>query len=86
MAEIKDSGDEFHWSRPRIVGLMFAVVASPIWFVFAILGHSSLGIFLWFSTCTVLTIAYVRPTRLRKFMQNLLPSSAEKAERSRIEP
>jgi hypothetical protein len=86
MAEIKDSGDGFYWSRPRIVSLVFAAAASPIWIVFAFLGHKNLGGILWFSACMALLIAYVRPTRFRNFMQKLIPTSAEKAERSRIEP
>jgi hypothetical protein len=83
MAEIKDSGSEFRWSRPRIVGLAFAAAASPIYFVFAAFGYSTLGGVLWFATCIGLTIAYVRPTRLRAFVQRRVPTSAEKAERSR---
>jgi hypothetical protein len=86
VAEIKDSGSEFHWSRPRIVGLLFAALASPIFFVFAGFGHATLGGGLWFATCIVLMIAYVRPTPFRKFTQRLIPTSAERAERSGIDP
>jgi hypothetical protein len=85
MVEIKDSGSEFHWSRPRIVGLVSAVLASPIFFAFAGFGHKTLGGIIWFAACIGLTIAYVRPTRFRKFMQRLIPAPAEKAERSRNE-
>ena len=80
MVEIKDAGTEFHWSRPRIVGLVFALVASPIFLFFAVLGHRTLGGAVWFAACIGLTIAYVRPTRLRKLMQRLIPTAAEKAE------
>ncbi len=86
MAEIKDSGIEFHWSRPRIMGLVFSAVASPIWILFAAFGHANLGGVLWFGTCMVLMIAYIRPTRFRKFMQRLIPTSAERAERSGTSP
>ena len=86
MVEIKDSGREFYISRPRIVGLVFSAVTSPIFFLFAGFGHRTLGSVLWLTTCIGLIIAYIRPTRLRKFMQTLIPTSAEKAERSRIEP
>ena len=82
MGEIKDSGREFHWSRPRIMGLVFGAVASPIFFVFAAFGHETLGSVLWLATCIGLMIAYVRPTRFRRFMQRLIPTSAERAERS----
>ena len=82
MVEIKDSGREFHWSRPRIMGLVFGAVASPIFFVLAAFRHETLGGVLWFGACIGLTIAYVRPTRFRKFMQHLIPTSAERAERS----
>jgi len=85
MVEIKDSGSEFHWSRPRIVGLLSAALASPIFFVFAGFGHQILGGVIWFAACMALMIAYVRPTRFRKFMQDLIPTSTEKAERSRNE-
>ncbi len=82
MVEIKDSGREFYWSRPRIMGLVFGAVASPIFFVLAAFGHKTLGSGLWFATCVGLTIAYVRPTRFRNFMQRLIRTSAERAERS----
>ena len=81
--EIKDSGSEFHWSRPQIMGLVFGVIASPVFFVLASLGHQTLGGVLWFATCIGLTIAYVRPTRFRRFTQLLIPTTAERAERSR---
>ena len=86
MPEIKDSGSEFHWSRPRIMGLVFSAVASPIWIVFAAFGHKNLGGVLWFVACMALMIAYVRPTRFRKFMQRLIPTFAERAERSDTSP
>jgi hypothetical protein len=86
MVEIKDSGREFHWSRPRIMGLVFAIAASPIWIVLASLGRETLGTVLWFAACIGLMVAYVRPTRFRKFMQRLIPTTAEKAERSQNEP
>ena len=86
MIEIKDSGKEFHWSRPRIMGLIFAVVASPIWIGFASYGYETLGEILWFAACIGLLAAYALPTRFRKFMQRLIPTTAEKAERSRNEP
>ena len=82
MVEIKDEGSEFHWSRPRIVGLIFAVGASPIFLIFAALGHQTMGGFAWFATCVGLTIGYVRATRLRSFMRGLITTSAEKAERA----
>jgi hypothetical protein len=85
MVEIKDSGREFHWSRPRIVGLVFAVLASPIFFVFEGFGRGNFGIAGWLAAYVGLMIAYVRPTRFRNFIQYLIPTSAEKAERSRIE-
>ena len=65
------------------MGLVFAVVASPILFLLASYGHQTLGSVLWFATFIGLTIAYVRPTRFRKFMQRLIPTTAERAERSR---
>jgi hypothetical protein len=83
MVEIKDEGSEFHWSRPRIIGLVFAAAASPIFLIFDALGHRTVGGIAWFATCIALTIGYVRPTRLRSFMQRLVPTSAEKAERAR---
>lgn len=86
MVEIKDSGSEFHWSRPRIVSLVFAALAAPIFFVVAGLGHETLGVALWLAAYIGLTIAYIRPTRLRKFMQRLIPTTAEKAKRSPIDP
>jgi hypothetical protein len=85
MVEIKDSGAEFHWSRPRIVGLVFSAVASPIFFVFSGFGQATLGGIIWFAACIGLTIAYVRSTRFRTFMQRLVPTTAEKAERRRLE-
>lgn len=85
MVEIKDSGREFHWSRPRIVGLVFAVLASPIFFASAGFGHENLGFALWLATCIALMIAYIRPTPFRKFMQRLIPTTAEKAERSQMD-
>jgi len=86
MVEIKDSGREFHISRPRIVGLVFAAATSPIFFAFAAFGHRTLGNALWLAACVGLVVAYVLPTPLRKFMQALVPSSAERAERSRVDP
>jgi len=83
MVEVKYSGNEFHWSRPRIVGLVFAIAASPIFLAFAAFGHETLGGLVWFAVCIGLTIAYIRPTRFREFMQRLIPTTAEKAERSR---
>jgi len=85
MIKIKDSGSEFHWSRPRIAALVFAVLASPIFLVFAGFGHQTLGGVAWFAACMALTVAYIRPTRLRKFLQRLIPTSAEKAQRSHDE-
>jgi hypothetical protein len=82
MVEIKDSGREFHWSRPRIMGLVFGAVASPVFFAFAAFGHETLGGVLWFAIFISLTIAYVRPTPFRKHMQRLIPTTAERAERS----
>jgi hypothetical protein len=81
---IKDSGRGFYVSRPRIVAIVFGLVASPIFAAFACFGHENLGILLWLAAYTALTIAYLRPTRLRKFMQSLIPTSAE-AENSRNE-
>lgn len=82
MVEVKDRGSEFHWSRPRIVGLMFAAAASPIYLAFAAFGHATVGGIAWFFTCIGLMIAYVRPTRFRVLMQRLIPTTAEKTERS----
>lgn len=82
MAEIKDFGREFRWSRPRIMGLLFSAVSSPIFLALALLGHETLGGVLWFATCIGLTIAYVRPTRFRNFMQRVIPTSAERGSRS----
>jgi len=81
MVEIKDSGREFHWSRPRIMGLVFCAVASPIFFALTAFGHETLGGVLWFVTCISLMIAYIRPTRFRKFMQRLIPTSVERAKK-----
>lgn len=61
MVEIKDSGREFHWSRPRIMGLVFGAVASPIFVALAAFGHETLGGVLWFATCIGLTDC-LRPT------------------------
>jgi hypothetical protein len=80
MVETKDDGAEFHISRPRIVALIFCVFASPIFFVLDGLGHETAGGFLWLFACIGMMIAYIRPTRLRRFMQNLIPTSAEKGE------
>ena len=68
------------------MGLVFAVAASPIWIGFAIFGHATLGILLWFAVSVSLTMAYVRWTRFREFMRHLIPTTAEKAERSRNDP
>jgi hypothetical protein len=65
---------------------VFAAIASPIFFLFSSYGHQTWGGVLWFATCIGLTIAYVRPTRFRKFMQRLIPTTAEKAERLRVDP
>jgi hypothetical protein len=50
MVEIKDSGHELHGSRPRIMGLVFSVVASPIFFSLAAFQRESLGAVLWLAT------------------------------------
>lgn len=85
MAEIKDSGrGDFYWSRPRIMGLIFGAVVSPIFFVLAAFGHENAGGILWAATCMGLTIAYVLPTKFRKFMQRLIPTTAEQAERASL--
>jgi len=83
MVEVKDTGREFHWSRHRIVGLVFAAVASPIFFVFAALGYQTLGGILWFAACISLMIGYVMPTRFRSLMQRLIPTTAEAREPAR---
>lgn len=80
MVEIRDEGGEFHWSRPRLVGLVFALAVSPVFLVFAALGHATLGGAAWFAAFVGLTIAYVRPTRFRKLIRRLIPTTAEKAE------
>ncbi len=80
MVEIKDSGREFHWSRPRIVSLVFAAMASPIFIALAGGGHENFGGIAWFAAWLGLTLAYIRPTRFRTLVQRLLPTSAEKAE------
>jgi len=86
MVEIKDSRErKFHWQRQRIVGLVLAAVTSPIFFAFASFGHETMGGILYFAAFLGLTIAYVRPTRFRKFMQRQIPTSAERGERARIE-
>ena len=85
MVDIKDSGTEFHWSRPRIMGLVFGVAAAPIFFAFAMFGHEELGGIIWFTVCIGLTIAYVCPTRFRKVMQRLIPTTTEKAENASVE-
>lgn len=82
MVEIEDTGGEFHWSRPRIVALVFAAVASPIFFVLAAFGHETIGLVAWLAAYLGLTIGYVRQTRLRTFVQRFIPTTAEKAERS----
>ncbi len=86
MAPIKDSGSEFHWSRPRIVGLVFSLILSPIFLISAGFGHVLLGLFLFCIAGIALVIAYCLPTPLRKFMRGLIPTSAEKAELSRLDP
>jgi hypothetical protein len=69
-----------------MVGLVFAMAASPIFLVSAAYGHEILGLALYFVAALALMVAYIRPTRFRRFMQRLLPTTAEKAERSRNEP
>jgi len=81
MVEIKDSGREFYWSRSRIMGLVFGAVASPIFIALTAFGYETLGGILWFATCIGLMIAYIRPTRFRRFMQRLIPTSAERAKK-----
>jgi len=81
MADIKDDGREFHWSRPRMVGCVFGIAAAPIWLIFALIGREKYGEFAWVSICLSLLIAYVRPTRFRAFMQRLIPTTAEKEQR-----
>ncbi len=83
MVEIRDTGAQFHWSRPRIVGIVFAAVALPIFLVLAVFGHDTIGIVASFAACFGLTIAYFGRTPLRSFMQRLIPTTAEKADRSR---
>lgn len=81
--EIKDEGSEFHWSRPRMVALVFAAATTPIFLIFEALGYQRAGGIAWLAAYIGLTIGYVRPTRLRSFMQWLIPTTAEKAERAR---
>ena len=81
MADIKDGGREFHWSRPRIIGLILAVVASPALIVGSWLGQD-VGTVAWLMACAGLTIAYVRPTRFRRFMQTIVPAAGEQQEKS----
>ena len=80
MADVKDGGREFHWSRPRIIGLIFAVMASPALIVGSWLGQD-VGTAAWLMTCAGLTIAYVRPTRFRRTMQRLVPAAGEQQEK-----
>jgi hypothetical protein len=86
--EIKDDWEPgvFYWSRQRIIGLVFVALASPIFFGFASFGHKRLGIALWAAACLSLMTAYLLPTRFRKFMRRLIPTTAEKAARSRMNP
>ena len=82
MVEIKDTGSEFHWSRPRIVGLIFAAAASPIYLAFTAFGHATVGGVIWLVTCIGLMIAYVRPTRFRSLIQRMIPTTVATDERS----
>ncbi len=84
MLEVKDSGKGLYVSRLRIVGLVFGIIASPVFFVCASLGHPGLGMFLYLSTGIGLTIAY-QMTPLGKFMRGLIPTSAEKTEGSHLD-
>jgi hypothetical protein len=86
VVEIKDNWEpgRFYWSRQRIIGLVFIALASPIFFAFASFGHERLGFALSLAAYTALTTAYLLPTRFRKFVQRLFPTTAEKAERSRM--
>jgi hypothetical protein len=88
LIEIKDNWEpgRFFWSRQRIIGLVFAALASPIFFGFASFGHKGLGIALWVTACVALTTAYLLPTRFRKFMRRLIPTTVEKAARSGMNP
>lgn len=86
MAPVKDSGREFHWSRPRIVGLVIGVLASPIIFIAASFGHVLTGFFLFCIVCIGLVTSYSLRTRLSTFMRGLIPTTAEKAEPSRVDP
>jgi hypothetical protein len=84
--EIKDDWESgrFYWSRQRIIGLVFIALASPVFFAFASFGHAGLGFALSLAAYMALTTVYLLPTRFRKIMQRLFPTTAEKAERSRI--
>ena len=86
MVEIKDDWEPgtFYWSRQRIIGLVFIALASPIFFAFASFGHEGLGFAFSLTAYMALTTAYLLLTRFRKFMQRMFPTTAEKAERSRM--
>jgi hypothetical protein len=88
VVEIKDNWEpgRFYWSRQRIIGLVFIALASPIFFAFASFGHEGLGVALSLAAYMALTAAYLLPTKFRKFMQRLIPTTAQRAERSRMNP
>lgn len=65
---------------------MFIALASPILVAFASFGHEGLGFALSLGAYVALTTAYLLPTRFRKFVLRLIPTTAEKAERSRMNP
>jgi hypothetical protein len=81
-----DLAGKAHWSRPGIVGLIFVLAAAPIWIVFASFGHETLADLLWFVAFAALGIAYVLPTRFSRYMDRLIPTTAERAERSHDKP
>ena len=71
MLEIKDSGPELHISRPRVVGLVFAVAVSPIYLVLDVYHHETLGTVGAIAAYALLTIAYIQRHRLRAWVRRV---------------
>lgn len=66
MVEIKDSGSEFHISRPRLVGCGFSIFVTPIFLAFAAFHQSSRGAAVATITYACLTALYVKRDVIRR--------------------
>jgi len=65
LAEFKDSGREFHISKPRVAGLFALVPSFLIYCAFASSGHEILGKVACAVTYTILMMAYLLRTNLK---------------------